>query len=123
MLPGGQLIMESTQRLMWIIWISLLIAMAAYTALCFFAVVQATPSPILLRAMSLVAAAEVLVLFVMRRKLLVPAVALLSSQSEDATALARWKTGNIVTWALSLSIALYGLVLRYMGFQIGRAHV
>lgn len=108
--------MESAQRMMWILWFSLLIAMAGYTALCFFANVRATSNPIMLRAMSIVAAAEVVILFVLRRTMLIPAIALLSSQSQNAAALTRWKTGHIVTWALSLSVALYGLALRYLGF-------
>jgi hypothetical protein len=107
---------EAAQKMMSILWFSLLIAMAGYTILSFFANVRTTPNAIVLRAMSIVAAAEVIALFVLRRKMLVPAMALLSSQSEDAAALARWKTGHIVTWALSLSVALYGLVLRYLGF-------
>jgi len=112
--------MESAQRMMWILWFSLLIAMAGYTVLCFFANVRTIPNPMMLRAMSIVAAAEVVALFVLRRKMLVPAMALLSSHSEDAAALARWKTGHILTWALSLSVALYGLVLRYLGFTFSQ---
>ena len=33
-------------------------------------------------------------------------------------ALARWRVGYVVIYALSLSIALYGLVLPFMGFPM-----
>ena len=107
--------MESAHRMMWTIWFSLLIAMAGYTALCFFAAARGTPDPIMIRALSLVASAEVVVLFVLRRKL-IPAGTPVTAQGENSVARARWKSGNILTWALSLSIALYGLVLHYLGF-------
>jgi len=109
--------MDSTLRMLLVTWLTLLAAIGGYTTLCFFAVVHVTPSPVMIRAISIVAASEVIVLFVLRRKSVLPAAATLSIQAEDVAALARWKTGQIVTWALSLSIALYGLVLRYIGFS------
>jgi hypothetical protein len=62
---------EAAQKMMSILWFSLLIAMAGYTILSFFANVRTTPNAIVLRAMSIVAAAEVIALFVLRRKMLV----------------------------------------------------
>jgi len=49
-----------------------------------------------------------------------PAEVVLQSQSQDAKALVRWKAGYIVTYVLSMSIALYGLVLHFFGFPLGQ---
>ena len=80
----------------------------------------AKPNPVLLRGLGFLAVVDVIVVFVMRRVLVFPAEAVLQNQPQDAKALARWKAGYIVTYALSMSIALYGLVLHFFGFPLGR---
>ena len=112
--------MQSALTMLWIMWTTFLFAMAGYTALSFFAVVHVTPNPILIRVISVFAATEVVVLLFLRRKVLAPATLVLAARPDDAGALARWKAAHIITWAMGLSVGLYGLVLRYTGFPFSQ---
>jgi hypothetical protein len=109
--------LETKVRSLWIIWAALFAATAATIVLSRLAVGHATPNPVVIQVISLVAASEVIVIVLLRRKLVVPALTLLGTQPDDPSALARWQSGYIATWALSVCIALYGLVLRYLGFD------
>ena len=110
--------MDAALRTLKIVWGVLLAAVLVYLYLCSIAKVQSAPNPVLLRPITVVAFSEVLVLFLLRRRVLMPATEVLRTQPEDQSALAKWRAGNIASWALSLSIALYGLVLRYTGFTL-----
>ena len=109
--------MEAKVRTLWIIWAALLVAMSGTIVLSRLANVHATPNPVVIRVISLVAASEVFVIVLLRRKLVVPALTLLATQPGDRGALARWQSGQIATWGLSTCIAIYGLILRYLGFD------
>jgi hypothetical protein len=37
---------------------------------------------------------------------------------QDALSLARWRSGYVLIYALCEAVALYGLVLRFMGFTL-----
>ena len=74
----------------------------------------------MLRALTVVAVSVVILIFVMRRIQVFPAEAILQSQPEDAKALGRLRQGYLVTYALSLSIAMYGVVLHFVGFSISQ---
>ena len=75
-----------------------------------------SPNPVILYAVTAMAVSLVAVLFVMRRILVLPSAAALATQPGDATALSRWRTGHLLTYCLCEAIALYGLVLRFLGF-------
>jgi hypothetical protein len=109
--------MEAALRTLKIIWGALLSAVLVYVYLCAIASVKALPNPVLFRGIVIVAAGEVVVLFLLRQRLLTQATEVLRTQPDDNSALGKWRSGNILSWALGLSIALYGLVLRYMGFD------
>lgn len=96
---------------------ALLAATIAYSALSLFATVRVTPSPVIFPAIAVVAVSEIIILFFIRRNFVLQSAVQLGTQPEDSKLLVRWRAGQIITWALSLSIALYGLVLRYMGFS------
>jgi hypothetical protein len=57
-------------------------------------------------------------LFFLRRLTVRRAEPALAGPSIDSTTLARWRAGIIVTLALSELIALYGFVLRMIGFSL-----
>ena len=65
--------------------------------------------------LALVSASTVAAALVLCRKMTLPAEAALRSNSQDAAALQRWRGGYIVSFAISESIALFGLVLRVLG--------
>jgi hypothetical protein len=58
------------------------------------------------------------VIFVVRRTLVFRSSEALASNPDDALALRHWKTGYIATYALCEALALFGLVQRFMGFNL-----
>jgi hypothetical protein len=59
-------------------------------------------------------------IFVLRRIIVLPAENALANNPEDTTALNRWRAGSVVTHAICEALALYGLVLRFMGFRFSQ---
>jgi uncharacterized protein YqhQ len=112
--------MQATRKLIQIIRF----ALAGVVVMYLFIIVRipstTKPNLALLRGVGFLAVLDVILVFVMRRILVFPAEAVLQNQPQDAKALARWKAGYIVTYALSMSIALYGLVLHFFGFSLGQ---
>jgi hypothetical protein len=77
-----------------------------------------TPNRNLYFALTLVAITTVGMIFAVRRVFILRSEELLASQPEDAATLNRWRTGYVATYALSESVALFGLVLRILGFKL-----
>jgi cytochrome b561 len=55
------------------------------------------------------------VIFVVRRTLVLRSAETLAVRPEDSVTLSHWKTGYIATYALCESLALFGLILRFLG--------
>lgn len=55
------------------------------------------------------------IIFVVRRTLVFRAAASLATEPGDLLSLSQWRTGYIATYALCEALALFGLVLRFMG--------
>ncbi len=55
-------------------------------------------------------------IFMVRRVMVMRAENMLGANAEDSGALSRWRAGNIIILALAETIALHGLVLRFVGF-------
>lgn len=60
---------------------------------------------------------EVGIATVLRGKMIRPAVNKLQRSPQDSAALAAWMSGNILSFVFALSVALYGGVIRVMGFS------
>ncbi len=58
------------------------------------------------------------VIFVVRRTLVLRAAESLATQPDDSLSLNHWKTGYIATYALCEALALFGLVLRFLGASL-----
>jgi len=112
--------MESTRRFIQTVRFILLGAIVIYGLIVLRLPSSATPKPVVLQAITVLAASLVVLLFVMRRIQVRPAEAILEKQPQDAKALARWRQGHLVTYILSLSIAFYGLVLHFLGFSVSQ---
>jgi hypothetical protein len=56
-------------------------------------------------------------ILVVRRTLVQRAAASLATQPDDKLSLGHWRTGYIVTYALSEALALFGVILRFQGAQ------
>jgi len=54
-------------------------------------------------------------IFVVRRTLVLRSAESLASHPDDSLTLNHWKSGYIATYALCEALALFGLVLRFMG--------
>lgn len=80
----------------------------------------ATPKPMLFYAFSFASISMVGAIFVVRRTLVMQSEGVLRERPDDGVSLARWKSGYIVTFALCEALALFGLVLRFLGFILAQ---
>jgi hypothetical protein len=56
------------------------------------------------------------IVFVVRRTLVLRSAETLASNPDDSLTLNHWKTGYVATYALCEGLAVFGIVLRFMGF-------
>ena len=110
--------MEAARKTIQIIRCALAAAVVLYFVVVLRLPSSARPNPIIHRVLTVVCVTLTILIFVFRRTFVARAEATLQSQPQDAMALARWRVGYIVIYAFSLSIALYGLVLHFMGFSL-----
>lgn len=107
--------MEAARRMMQIMRGAFLFSIVLYAVMTKIVPASVAPNLLMFRALALLSMASVAMIFLLRRKLVKPAEQILSAQPEDAGALARWRTGYLITYAFSEAIALYGLVLHFTG--------
>jgi hypothetical protein len=69
-------------------------------------------------AATLIALTTVGMTFAVWRLFVLRSEAALAAQPEDGLALKRWRVGYIFTYALCEAVALFGLVLRILGFTL-----
>ena len=77
-----------------------------------------SPSVLIFYALTFVSITMVGIIMVIRRTLIFPAQTALAAHATDAAALSRWRGGYIFSYAIAEAIALYGLVLRFLGFTL-----
>jgi len=111
--------MQATRRFIQTIRFVLGTAVLLYLLVILRIPSSATPSPVILRALSLVAIIHAILIFIVRRIFVGRAENVLEGQPEDRKALSRLRGGYIVIYTISLSIALYGLCLHFFGFRMG----
>ena len=113
--------MESAIKVVRSIQIALLGSVVLYVAVGEkIGSIQRLNNPVLFYLLSLVTITIVGVILVVRRTLVLQSAATLASRPNDAATLNRWRAGNIMTYALAESIALFGLVLRLIGFTLSQ---
>jgi hypothetical protein len=76
----------------------------------------ASANPTLSYVLTTVGVAVVGMILVVRRTLVLRSAITLAEKPEDGLTLNHWKTGYIATYALCETLALFGLILRFMGF-------
>jgi hypothetical protein len=79
---------------------------------------SAAPNPVIFYSLTMVAIMMVGTIFVLRRVMVSPAEALLAGQPGDTAVMGRVRSGYIVTYVLGETIALFGFVLRMLGFNL-----
>ena len=77
-------------------------------------------NPTLFYALSLATITIVGVILVVRRTLVLQSAAMLAARPNDAATLGRWRAGYVMTYALSEAIAMFGLLLRLIGFSLSQ---
>ncbi len=71
-------------------------------------------------AITFMAVGMIAAIFLLRRVMVIRAEQTLAQKAEDPVSLNRWRAGYIVTFALCEAIALYGFVLRFVGFSLAQ---
>ena len=77
-------------------------------------------NPTLFYALSLATITIVGVILVVRRTLVLQSAVTLATRPNDLATLNRWRAGYVMTYALSEAIAMFGLVLRLIGFSLSQ---
>jgi hypothetical protein len=77
---------------------------------------RGSANPTLSYVLTTVGVAVVGMILVVRRTLVLRSAITLAEKPEDSLTLNHWKTGYIATYALCEALALFGLILRFMGF-------
>jgi mannose/fructose/N-acetylgalactosamine-specific phosphotransferase system component IIC len=77
-------------------------------------------NPTLFYALSLATITIVGVILVVRRTLVLQSAATLAARPNDLATLSRWRAGYVMTYALSEAIAMFGLLLRLIGFSLSQ---
>jgi hypothetical protein len=111
--------METAVRLVRLVQIAMLVSIVLYVAVGELVGRAATSNNSLFYTLSLAAISTLGAAFVVRRTLVLPSEALLREKPGDHLVQARWKSGYIFLYALCEALALFGLILRLVGFTLG----
>jgi F0F1-type ATP synthase membrane subunit c/vacuolar-type H+-ATPase subunit K len=80
----------------------------------------ATPNQAVYVTIAFLAVSVIVTALLLRQKMIVRAEMALSRQPDDGRLLNRWRQGYIVTFALYEAVALYGLVLHFLGHSLAQ---
>jgi hypothetical protein len=110
--------MEPARKVLQIVRIFMLVSIVCFAFIGERVGQSAAPDRNVYFAITLVAITTVGIIFAVRRLFVSRSEATLVPEPENAAALNRWRTGHLVIYALSESVALFGLVLRILGFNL-----
>jgi len=82
-------------------------------------IVHHNPPNTLFHALSFISISLIGATVVVRRTLVLPSEAALRGRSHDPLAVAHWRTGYLLLYALCEVLGLFGLALRLVGFPLG----
>jgi hypothetical protein len=115
--------MEQSIRMLSIFRYALLGSILLYIAVGETLGRMVAPNMMVFYALTFAAITTVGAMLVIRKTMVAPAEAVLRLQPDDAASTIRWRTGCIVTYALSEAVALFGLMLRITGFALSQVAV
>jgi hypothetical protein len=110
--------MATALRTVRLIQIAMLVSIGMYVVIGEMAGRHLPADATILYAISVASISVVGAVLVVRKTLVLQSEAQLREKPDDPVLLARWKSGYIVTYALCEALALFGLVLRIMGFTV-----
>ncbi len=99
---------------------AMLVSIGIYVVVGEVASRQLTTDVKALYAISFASISLVGAILVVRKTLVLQSEAELRQKPGDPVTIARWRTGYIVTYALCEALALFGLVLRILGFTLAQ---
>jgi hypothetical protein len=100
--------------MMWLMMLASIVLLAAVADIS--AQNSQRPSASFFEGITAVATLAVIARVMLRRRYVGEAVRLLAQDPTNAQALRRWQASHIIGYALSESVALFGINLRYLGF-------
>jgi hypothetical protein len=112
--------MAPTARLVRLLQITMLASIALLAAVGEIVGGSEASSSTLFYALSLLSISMLGVALVVRRTLVSPCEVLLRENPDDTPALARWKAGYLILYALCETLAMCGLILRISGFTLSQ---
>ena len=112
--------MEGSIRLIRALQIAMLSAIVIYVLVGELVSSTRIADPITYYVLSLATITIVGVILVVRRTLVRQSESMLAVRPGDALTLNRWRAGYIMTYALSEAIAMFGLILRILGFSLSQ---
>lgn len=110
--------MGAALRTVRVIQIAMLVCVGIYAVVGEVVGSRVTTNASTLYAISFASISLVGAILVVRKTMVLQSEAELKAKPEDAATLARWKTGYIVSYVLCEALALFGLLLRIMGFTL-----
>jgi len=110
--------MKGTLRLLRVVQWAMLVSIVLYAVVGeIVGAIAKIADPSISYIFSTAAVAVVGVIFVVRRTLVLRSAEGLASHPDDPITLRHWKSGYFATYALCEFLALFGLVLRFLGFN------
>jgi mannose/fructose/N-acetylgalactosamine-specific phosphotransferase system component IIC len=107
--------MKEALRIVRLAQIAILVGVVVFVFAGEFAGVRLTVDAKVLYAIPFASISLIGAILVVRKTLVLQSETELRAKPGDAVALARWKSGYIVTYVLCEALALFGLLLRIMG--------
>jgi hypothetical protein len=115
--------MESSLKTLQILRMAMLASIVIYAVVAErFAPPSHPVESVFLPAITILAFCTAASIFPLRRMTIGRSEQILATKPDDAAALGRWRTGHIATFALCEAIALYGVVLRFVGVTAHRTY-
>lgn len=114
--------MESSFRLIQMVRMAMMVSIILYVFVAETLVhrTAAAPDANFYFVLTLVAITLVGMIVAVRRLFVLRSEAVLAAHPEDAAALARWRSGHLITYALSEAIGLFGFGLRLLSFALSQ---
>jgi len=103
-----------------LIQIAMLVSVGIYAVVGEVAARHLNTDATVIYAISFASISLVGAILVVRKTMVLQSEAELKAKPGDPVILARWKTGYFVTYALCEALALFGLVLRMLGFSLNQ---
>lgn len=115
------LAIELLLKKMRIVHAAMLISILLYAVIATLVPASAIAPPRIGSAVTLLAAITVGAVFLLRSALLRPAEHALAVEPASSKASIRWQTAYLILFALSEVVALYGLILHFLGFPLSNS--